>query len=354
LTAKKTEELDFSPFNAEDVLSALCKVLRTTRAISFSYAGDIQSVVERIGRVFHAELCLMFVAGKSQDHVEIFEYLGPGAESVSHTFAGARGQALAIELIGLDGDINTVEDAPNAKALSGGYFLPLKIRGDSHGDGKEKRAGLLYLKDGPLSRWNKLVLESFVVVADHLARLAQIEQISSTLREQESECKVTGFLHRKFAVEFAQKELARAEFFGDQASLMLVDLDLGGRSPDVYGTSLGESVIKTVASAIATNVRNVDVCGRVGLDEFLVFCPRLEQSEATKLADYLVKRINESLMNLTKNGDQKAEVGIFVPTTASIGLAHSRKGESFEVLYSAAQESLNAARQSGGNSVKCL
>jgi len=354
VTAKKTEELDFSPFNAEDVLTALCKVLRTSRAISFTYAGDIQSLIERIGRVFHAECCLMFVAGKSDDHVEIFEYLGPGGESVSHVFAGARGQALALELIGLDGDINQVEDAPNAKALGGGYFLPLKIRGDSHGDGKEKRAGLLYLKDGPLSRWNKLVLESFVVVADHLARLAQIEHIASTLKELESECKVTGFLHRKFAVESAQKELARVEFFGDQASLMLIDVDLGGRSPDVYGTSLGESVIKTVASAISTAVRPIDICGRVGLDEFLVFCPRLDQKEAAALAEYLVKRINESLMNLTKRSDQKIEVGVFVPTTASVGLAHSRTGESFEVLYSAAQESLTKARQSGGNVVKCI
>ncbi|MBS1998274.1 MAG: GGDEF domain-containing protein [Cyanobacteria bacterium SZAS LIN-2] len=354
MSSKRTEELDFSPFNAEDVLTALCKVLRTSRAISFSYAGDIQSVVDRIGRVFHAERCMMLVAAKDQVHVETFEYLAEGIDSVSHMFAGVRGQAMAHELIGLDGDINAVSDVANASNLDGGYFLPLKIRGDSRNDGKERRAGLLYIKDGPLSRWNKLVLESLVVVADHLARLAQIEQISSTLGELESEDKVTGFLHRKFASEAAAKELARAEFFGDQASLMLIDLDLGGRSPDVYGTALGEAVIKTVASAIAAGVRGVDICGRIGLDEFLVFCPRLDQEEAGKLAAYLVKRINESLMNLTRNGEIKAEVGVFVPTTASVGLAHSRKGEAFEALYSAAQESLNAARQAGGNMVKSV
>jgi len=157
LTAKPTEELDFSPFNAEDVLIALCKVLRTSRAISFSYAGDIQSLIERIGHVFHAARCLMFVAGKNRDHVEIFEYCADGASAVAHKFAGVHGQNLALELISLEGDINTVEDTQKYDGLiDGGYLLPLKIRGDSVADGgKDRRAGLLYLQEGPGSRWNK-------------------------------------------------------------------------------------------------------------------------------------------------------------------------------------------------------
>jgi diguanylate cyclase (GGDEF)-like protein len=357
LTAKKTEELDFSPFNAEDVLTALCKVLRTTKAISFSYAGDIQSLIDRIGRVFHAARCLMFVAAKNQSGVEIFEYVAESVPPVAHKFAGLHGQALALELMGLDDDINTLEDSEKfGGQLDGGYFLPLKIRGDAGSDsgGTERRAGLLCLQAGPNSRWNKLVLDIFVVIADHLARLAQIEQLSSSLADLESEDKVSGFLHRRFASEAVQKELARVNHFGDQATLILIDLDLGSRSPAVYGTSLGESVLKTTASVIVSNSRSVDIRGRLGLDEFLLFCPRVDEKEGMKLAEHLVKRINESLMNLTHKSDQKIETGVFVPTTASIGVAHRSQGADYETLFAAAQEALNAAQVSGGNTAKCL
>jgi diguanylate cyclase (GGDEF)-like protein len=354
---KKTEELDFSPFNAEDVLTALCKVLRTSKAISFSYAGDIQSLIDRIGRVFHAARCMMFVASKQGNKVEIFEYVAEGVEPCAQKFAGLHGQSAALELMSLEGEINTFEDREKFDGkLQGGYFMPLRIRGEAGegGGGKERRAGLLYLQEGPLSRWNKMVLDIFVVMADHLARLAQIEQLASSLAEFESEDKLTGFLHRKFLAQAAEKELARADFFDDQASLLVISLDRGNKSTAVYGTSLGELILKTVASTIKSNARTVDLCGRLALDQFLLFCPRQDEKESMKTAEHLIKRVNENLMNLTHRSDLKIDPGMFVPTTVSIGVAHRSQSAAYEGLFALAQEALATANLSGGNTVKCL
>jgi diguanylate cyclase (GGDEF)-like protein len=361
LSQKDTLEIDFSPFNAEGVLRALCSVLRTSKALSFSYAGDIQSLTDRIGRVFNADRCLMFVAehtAYSSDttgsaHLEIFEYVTSGVEAVAHKFAGPYGQTLAEELMALEADINTLDtESELAKKLEGhldgGYYLPLKTRNE--GGRGEGRAGLLYLHEAENNRWNKLVIDSLVVIAGHLARLAQVEQLSSTLRELESLDKATGFLHRKFASDAVQRELLRVNHFGDPASMILVDLDLGKtRSTDIYNTALGDAIIKAVASTISASIRNVDICGRLGMDEFLVFCPRLSERESAQVADYLVKRINEALMTLTHRGGLKAEAGIFVPTTASIGIAHLQKGDDYDRLFALAQNALNAAQISGGN-----
>ena len=136
MTSKDTLDIDFSPFNAEGVLRALCSVLRTSKALSFSYAGDIQSLTDRIGRVFNASRCLMFIVDKHHDRVEIFEYVSSGIEPVAFKFAGPYGQQLAEELMDLEGDINTLEDDDQlakkiAGQLDGGYFLPLKIKGDA-------------------------------------------------------------------------------------------------------------------------------------------------------------------------------------------------------------------------------
>jgi diguanylate cyclase (GGDEF)-like protein len=357
LTAKKTEELDFSPFNAEDVLTALCKVLRTSKAISFSYAGDIQSLIERIGRVFHAARCLMFVASKSGRGVEIFEYVAEGVEPVAAQFQGLLGQSSAFDLMALDGDINNFEDGSRfGGKLKGGYFMPLKIRGETNesGGARERRAGLLYLQEGPNSRWNKLVLEIFVVIADHLARLAQIEQLRSSLADYESEDKLTGFLLGKFASEAVRKELVKADFFGDPSTLILVNLDLGSKSNAVYGTKIGEAVLKSVAATISANARAMDLCGRLGIDEFLLFCPRQPEAESMNMAESLVKRINENLMNLTVKAGQTIEPGVFVPTTVSVGVSHRSQAENFEGLFALAKEALHTARTSGGNSAKCL
>ena len=214
----------------------------------------------------------------------------------------------------------------------------------------------MYLQEGENNRWNKLVLDSLIVIAGHLARLAQVEQLSSSLQDLESEDKVTGFLHRRFASEAMQKELLRVHHFGDEASLIMIDLDLGkGRSPDVYGTLLGESVLKAVASTIVANTRKIDMYGRLGLDEFMILCPRLSRRESEQVAEYLVKRINESLMNLTQrrgSADVRGDVNIAVPTTASVGIAHLKKGDSFDSLFASAQSALNAAQVSGGNVAK--
>ena len=362
MSQKDTLEIDFSPFNAEGVLRALCSVLRTSKALSFSYAGDIQSLTDRIGRVFNADRCLMFVAEHTaysgdttgSAHLEIFEYVTSGTEAVAHKFAGPYGQQLAEELMALEGDINSLEaDGELGKKLEGhldgGYYLPLKTRNDVGGLG-EGRAGLLYLHEAENNRWNKLVIDSLVVIAGHLARLAQVEQLSASLRELESLDKATGFLHRKFASDAVQKELMRVNHFGDPASMLLIDLDLGKtRSTDVYNTALGDAIIKAVASTINANIRHVDICGRLGIDEFVVFCPRLSERESAQVAEYLVKRINEALMTLTRRGGLKAEAGIFVPTTASVGVAHLQKGDDYDRLFSLAQNALNAAQMSGGN-----
>ncbi len=365
---KETTELDFRPFNSDGVLRALCSVLRSSKHLSWNYAGDIQSVIERIGKVFEAGRCLIFVTSQSRSDIEVFEYSVPELTAVAHHFATPLGQKLAEQLITNSDELVKIADM-NEYALEldenyrdffvrvwetfgkeKSYLIPLRVQSEATG---ERRAGLLVLQESAntIGGWNKLVLDSLLAIADYLAKLAEVEQLVASLEAKETDDASTGLLNRRGATTLMEKEVERARFCGDQLSLAIFDLDLNKRSPDLYGSASGDAIIKTVATAIKSNGRVIDSVGRLGVDEFIVCLPRVSPEEAMKLADSTRKRVNEALMNLGKTLPKQPD--LWYPQTVSVGLASMASGrESFESLFSSAQLSLADAQSAGGNLVK--
>ncbi len=365
---KETTELDFRPFNSDGVLRALCSVLRSSKHLSWNYAGDIQSVIERIGKVFEAGRSLIFVTSQSRSDIEVFEYSVPELTAVAHHFATPLGQKLAEQLITNSDELVKISDMHEyaleldenyrefftrvwetfGKEKS--YLIPLRVQSEATG---ERRAGLLVLQESgnTTGGWNKLVLDSLLAIADYLAKLAEVEQLVASLEAKETEDASTGLLNRRVATAVMEKEVERARFCGDPLSLAIFDLDLNKRSPDLYGSASGDAIIKTVATAIKSNGRVIDSVGRLGVDEFLVCLPRVSPEEAMKLADSTRKRVNEALMNLGKTLPKQPD--LWYPQTVSVGLASMANGrESFESLFSSAQLSLADAQSAGGNLVK--
>lgn len=364
---KETTEFDFAPFNPDQVLRALCSVLRTSKRISWNYAGDLQSVVDRIGRVFEASRVLLFVSASGRDSVEVFDFSEAGLDSVTQLFASPYAQKLAHHLILQPDEISTVVSvAEFAESLDENqrdifqrvfekfgdhpiHMLPLRMYGEA---GRERRAGLLLLQESPRSgKLNSLVLESLLAIADCLARLAEVELLVNSLESKEIIDPRTGLLNRRGFIKQVEGEIERAFFCGDELSLFMVDLDLNKRSPDIYGTEPGESIIRTTARAIVSNARKIDSVAHWGADEFLVCLPRVKADEALNFADTTRRRINESLMNLAR--DLPKQIDVWYPQTASIGLTHlSKQIASFDKMFEAVQEAINSAKAGGGNVVK--
>lgn len=366
----KTDEIDFSPFNADEVLKALCSVLRTSKHLSFSYAGDIQSVIDRIGRVFYAGRSLIFVNSKDDaSQVEIFEYV-KGQEAASHHFASPYGQRLAAHLISLPQEIYVIEDKESFKdnideeyrELFGRlfenfgperlYLVPMRLRS---GDSNERRAGLLALQEAPGSpKWNKLVLESLVSIADHLAKLAEVEHLHSRLEAHDKEDPVTGFLNRRGGLVVLNEEIERARFFHDKLSIVLVDLD---RNIKGEGLSAAQSkaVISTVSGILSSQSRPVDVVTRFSQEQFLVGIPRMEPAEVLKVAEHIKSGIHNSLQTLNASLKRNLEDALDArsPLTASVGIASMPEdGGTFDELFAAGNERVLACRSLGGNQVK--
>lgn len=77
-----------------------------------------------------------------------------------------------------------------------------------------------------------------------------------------------------------QKELERAERYGDKAAMAFVDLDNFKTVNDTYGHHAGDAVLRAVSSVIRNGLRATDVAGRYGGEEFVVFFPSTSQDAA--------------------------------------------------------------------------
>ncbi len=148
---------------------------------------------------------------------------------------------------------------------------------------------------------------------------------------------MTGLLNKAFTQK-SLSELCRKA----SGTLMMVDLDSFKLVNDLYGHSMGDHVLIRFAKILRGVVRTTDIIGRVGGDEFIVFCRdiRSEHLIAEKTAS-----INASLLAAAKEllGEDMS-----IPLGASVGaVVVPDEGTDFVELYKKADKALYSAKQSG-------
>ena len=124
--------------------------------------------------------------------------------------------------------------------------------------------------------------------------------------------------------------------------LMMVDLDSFKLVNDIYGHGMGDKILIRFADIIRSVIRSSDIAGRMGGDEFIVFCRDIRDEEI--IADK-ARRINESL--LTSAREFMGE-DMNIPLGASIGaVAVPEEGTEFSELYRKADKALYRVKQNG-------
>jgi diguanylate cyclase (GGDEF)-like protein len=84
-----------------------------------------------------------------------------------------------------------------------------------------------------------------------------------------------------------RREFRRAQRYHGALSLLAFDVDRFKLVNDTHGHAVGDRVLQAVADALATSVRDVDVVGRSGGEEFLVIAPETPRREALVVAERL-------------------------------------------------------------------
>lgn len=116
------------------------------------------------------------------------------------------------------------------------------------------------------------------------AVLAQAEEVSHTDA-------LTYLPNRRSMIAQLQQQVALAERYGTPLSISLIDVDNFKQINDTYGHPVGDQVLRYIASEMRDRIRQPDVIGRLGGDEFLVILPSSRASAAGEQARRLCQQI---------------------------------------------------------------
>jgi diguanylate cyclase (GGDEF)-like protein len=154
---------------------------------------------------------------------------------------------------------------------------------------------------------------------------------------------LTRINNRRNLFELAEHEFEVAKRYQQPLSIIMFDLDHFKNINDTYGHSVGDKMLERVAQVTHAQLRDVDIIGRYGGEEFVIVLPVTNAQKAFLLA----QRILESVSAIRVHTDHGTAA-----VTLSIGIAetiHAPQDESVESVIRRADEAMYAAKQAGRN-----
>ncbi|WP_230465879.1 GGDEF domain-containing protein [[Actinomadura] parvosata] len=153
----------------------------------------------------------------------------------------------------------------------------------------------------------------------------------------------TGLLNAAAWQREADTEIVRARRTGDTLALLIIDIDHFKRVNDAHGHLVGDQVLVGVASMLRSQLRDYDVVGRFGGEEFVVLLPGADIDEARQVAERLRVRIGHMAIPVDDT---------LVRVTISAGVAlMSVHGDDLIDLLTAADLALYRAKELGRDRV---
>ena len=156
---------------------------------------------------------------------------------------------------------------------------------------------------------------------------------------------LTGLDNRRRFQERLREEVERAHRYERPLALVLLDLDHFKKVNDTWGHPAGDRVLQGTSAALRRVLRDMDVAGRMGGEEFAVLLPETDLSGARALAERLRVEVGRV--------DHASDDGEAFRVTASLGVTSLDPGawHDAEVLLKAADEALYQAKNRGRDRV---
>ena len=154
---------------------------------------------------------------------------------------------------------------------------------------------------------------------------------------------LTGLNNRRFILEDYYSKVSTAKRYHQQFSILLIDIDYFKKVNDQFGHPIGDEVLMSVALDLENGLRESDLIGRYGGEEFLALLPMADLNEAQIIAERLRAQVANSDIFQEKYG-----FGV----TVSIGLAELSINETELELIARVDKALYAAKNNGRNRVE--
>ncbi len=168
---------------------------------------------------------------------------------------------------------------------------------------------------------------------------AQLRQQNQQLKEMAATDALTRVANRKVLLNQLAAEMKRWKRSAKDLCILMLDIDHFKNINDSYGHVTGDSVLRQTAQLIQDNLREVDLVGRYGGEEFMVLLPETSLGDAVIAAERVRRAV------------AAAEFSAGITVTISGGLATYR-GERLEEFVDAADQCLYQAKNNGRDCIR--
>ena len=166
-----------------------------------------------------------------------------------------------------------------------------------------------------------------------LAILAQIDML-------------TGLSNRRHFLEMAEVELSRTLRYGGDLSVLMMDIDHFKKINDTYGHHAGDLVLQAVGAICRRVLRDCDLVGRMGGEEFAAILPQTKPHAAREVAERLRQSIEAARIPRTEGAPLQVTMSLGIST-----LKEETRSCNIDALISQADKALYEAKRSGRNRV---
>jgi diguanylate cyclase (GGDEF)-like protein/PAS domain S-box-containing protein len=205
--------------------------------------------------------------------------------------------------------------------------------------------GALVCLYGREREFDEATLQLHEALARQAALILVRTRLQHELQEMALHDQLTGLANRNLLRERLSHAIANSTRTGQPMALLFLDLDGFKPINDDLGHRVGDAVLQTVADRIGTVIREADIVGRYGGDEFLIVSENANEEAASNIATRVVEAVHER--------DPQLPGGYLV--TASIGVVvHTPDGNeppSNDLLVRRADAAMYESKNAGGNRI---
>lgn len=217
--------------------------------------------------------------------------------------------------------------------LSSGLSVPMLSRG--------KVIGAMLAHSKTPRHFDQDAIPKLSLIANQTAITVDKIRLHDETRQLAFTDELTGLYNRRHFIKLANMEVDRAFRYKHSLAFMIFDLDRFKQVNDTYGHPAGDQVLKTVASLAHQELRDIDLLGRYGGEEFVILLVETGRKDARAIAERIRKRIARTPITAAQDK---------ISITISLGVSTlSSRCNSLTSLIKASDKALYIAKETGRN-----
>ena len=219
--------------------------------------------------------------------------------------------------------------------------VPLKIKDQVIGviNVDNKRKGDFFNKDD---------LQLLSTFANQAAIAIQNAKLHQEIKQLAITDDLTGLYNFRYIKDRLEEEVKRAQRFKHLLALIMADIDHFKEFNDNYGHLAGNKVLQNIADILQLNVREVDIVGRFGGEEFIIILPEANKKEAHKIAERIRIKV-EDYNFINKKNHPNEKVTLSLGVTSCFQESITPQGLMYKV-----DQALYQAKRKGRNRVEVI